>query len=133
MRFPNLRFPQHLLPSSMIRHEPYMAAMAIVAVSMFVGAWVIGPLFTRGDETPAVSSPKPERMSLEQMMARPDPSPYRAATPAFDTAGAPNYAAAAKEKAQSETADDADIPEQTASTSRGSSRYYRSFDRHRIY
>ena len=47
-------------------------------------------------------------------MARPDPMPYRAPTPAFDTAGEPTYAAAAKEKAQAElggqTVDD-DVPE----------------------
>ena len=38
-----MRLPSHLLPRSMIRHEPYMAAMAVIAAGMFVGAWVIGP------------------------------------------------------------------------------------------
>ena len=36
------------------------------------------------------------------MVARPDPMPYRAPTPSFDLSGPPNYAAAAKEKAQAE-------------------------------
>ena len=69
------------------------------------------------------------------MVARPDPMPYRAPTPAFDTAGQPTYAAAAKEKAQAELGGQID-PEaavEAPSYSMRSSRAYRAFDRHRVY
>ena len=70
-------------------------------------------------------------------MARPDPMPYRAATPAFDMSGPPNYAAAAKEKAQAELGGQiADPEERTAEPTpapRAWSRNSRAFDRHRVY
>jgi hypothetical protein len=134
-----MRIPSHLLKLSTIRAEPYMAAMAVVAVSMFVGAWVIGPAITRNttDVSPAVSEARP---TTSEMIARPDPFPYRSPTPAFDTSGPPSYAAAAKQKAQAEVDgrgaydDDgyAERPPAYTGSSR-SSRHYRAYDRHRVY
>jgi len=83
---------------------------------------------------PAANGDVPIRTLL---VARPDPMPYRAPTPVFDTSGQPSYAAAAKQKAQAEAGgqfvDDASIPE-APRASRWSSRNsnYRSFDRHRV-
>src|SRR6478736_256982 len=79
----------------------WLNAMAAIAVGMFIGHWVIAP---------AISTPTPERdplrqasldrKAIDEAAARPDPSPYRTPTPAFDTSGAPGYALAAKQKAQ---------------------------------
>ena len=127
-----MRFPKHLLQMSTLRAEPTMAALAVVAVSMFVGAWVIGPAITRNstDVSPSVSQ---ERPSVEAMNARPDPLPYRAPTPAFDMSGPPNYGAIAKERAQSQAGDalfeDDDVPPAPSFTP---SRSHRSYDRHRV-
>ena len=97
-----MRFPQHLLKTSTFRAEPLMAAMAAVAIGMFVGNWIIGPAITHNSpETPAPVAQQ-QRTTFEDMVARPDPMPYRAPTPTFDTAGQPSYAVAAKEKAQAE-------------------------------
>jgi len=129
-----MRFPSHLLQKATFRSEPLMAAMAAVAVGMFVGTWVIGPAITHGGaEAPAPTAQ--EHPSFEDMLARPDPMPYRAATPSFDMTGPPNYAAAAKEKAQAELGgqvDDEAIAEAPRSY-RSSSRNYPRFDRHRVY
>ena len=134
-----MRFPQHLLKASSYRSEPLMAAMAAVAVGMFVGTWIIGPAITRNSpEAPAVAAPA-ERPTFEAMVARPDPMPYRAPTPAFDTAGQPHYAAAAKEKAQAELGgqvdpqSDPEAPVAASSYSERASRPARTFDRHRVY
>ena len=91
--------PRHLLQA--FRSEPLMVALAAVAIGMFVGTWVIGPAVTHGSsDTPPPASQ--ERTTFDAMAARPDPMPYRTATPAFDMSGPPNYAAAAKQKAQAE-------------------------------
>ena len=129
-----MRFPSHLLRATTFRSEPLMAAMAAIAVGMFVGTWVIGPAITHGDaEAPAPTSQ--ERTTFQDMAARPDPMPYRAATPSFDLSGPPNYAAAAKQKAQAELGgqvDDESVAEAPRSY-RSSSRNYQRFDRHRVY
>jgi hypothetical protein len=129
-----MRFPSHLLQAATFRSEPLMAALAAVAVGMFVGTWVIGPAITRdGSETPAQATQG--RTTFQDMVARPDPMPYRAATPAFDMSGPPNYAAVAKEKAQAELGgqvDDGSVTEAPRSY-RSSSRNYPRFDRHRVY
>ena len=127
-----MRFPSHLLRMSTLRAEPYMAALAVVAVSMFVGAWVIGPVITKNssDVSPPVSQ---ERPSVEAMNARPDPLPYRAPTPAFDMSGPPNYGAIAKERAQTQAGGTGfDGDEALAAPTFTPSRSYRSYDRHRI-
>ena len=131
-----MRFPQHLLKASTYRSEPLIAAMVAVAVGMFVGTWILGPALTHNspEAAPAAAAPQ-ERTTFEAMVARPDPMPYRAPTPAFDTAGQPTYAAAAKEKAQAELGGQID-PEATVeapSYSMRSPRAYRAFDRHRVY
>jgi hypothetical protein len=131
-----MRFPSHLLRMTTFRSEPLLAAMAAIAVGMFVGTWVIGPAITR-DSAEAVAPAAQQRTTFAELMARPDPMPYRAPTPAFDTSGPPSYAAAAKQKAQAElggqqTVDDESIPE-APRASRWSSRNTRSFDRHRVY
>src|SRR5690349_9797579 len=130
-----MRVPHHLLQAQTVRSEPLMAAMAAVAVGMFVGTWILGPALTH--DTPDAPAPaaQQERTTFEAMVARPDPMPYRAPTPVFDTAGQPSYGAAAKEKAQAELGGQVD-PETVAETpsySTRSSRAYRAFDRHRIY
>jgi hypothetical protein len=129
-----MRFPYHLLNASTVRSEPWLAAMAAVAIGMFAGAWLIGPAITRhnSDVPPQATQ---ERTSFDDMISRPDPSPYRAATPAFDVNGAPHYAAAAKEKAQAELGgqpSDDEAPAEPARypRSRGN---YQAFDRHRVY
>ena len=131
-------FPRHLLQASTFRSEPLMVALAAVAIGMFVGTWVIGPAVTHGSsDTPAPTSQ--ERTTFEAMAARPDPMPYRTATPAFDMSGPPNYAAAAKQKAQAELGgqpadgdgSEAAVPIPEPFSIRPSRS--RSFDRHRAY
>jgi hypothetical protein len=134
-----MRFPAHLLTASTVRSEPVMAALAAVAIGMFVGTWVIGPAISHHPET-AAPAPQ-ERTSFQEMVSRPDPMPYRAPTPAFDSSRPPHYAAAAKEKAQAELggdvadADSFDRPRETRGDDSRSYRrsYYRPFDRHRVY
>ena len=96
-----MRFPRHLFQAKTFRSEPLMAALAAVAIGMFVGTWVLGPAITHNNADVPASSAQ-ERTSFDAMVARPDPSPYRAPTPAFDMTGPPSYAAAAKQKAQAE-------------------------------
>jgi hypothetical protein len=130
-----MRLPQHLLTASTYRSEPLIAAMAAVAVGMFVGTWILGPALTHNSPEAPAPVAQQERTTFEAMVARPDPMPYRAPTPAFDTAGQPSYAAAAKEKAQAESGGPID-PEarvEAPSYSMRSSRAYRTFDRHRVY
>jgi hypothetical protein len=130
-----MRFPQHLLRASAYRSEPLIAAMGAVAVGMFVGTWILGPALTHGSAEAPPPVAQQERKTFEAMVARPDPMPYRAPTPAFDTAGQPTYAAAAKEKAQAELGGqvDPEVVAETPSYPTRSSRAYRAFDRHRVY
>ena len=97
-----MRFPQHLFKASTYRSEPLMAAMAAVAVGIFVGTWIVGPAMTHNSPEPPAPAAQQERTTFEAMVARPDPMPYRSPTPIFDTAGQPSYAASAKERAQAE-------------------------------
>jgi len=131
-----MRVPQHLLKASTYRSEPLIAAMAAVAVGMFIGTWILGPALTHNNPEASAPTAQQERTTFEAMVARPDPMPYRAPTPVFDTAGQPTYAATAKEKAQAELSGqvDPDAPVEAPSYSmRSSSRAYRAFDRHRVY
>jgi hypothetical protein len=116
-----------------------MAAMAAIAIGVFAGAWVIGPAITH-NSVEANAPPAQERTTFEDMVGRPDPSPYRAATPAFDISGPPHYGAAARQKARAELGGriaDSDSQEERAAESpdarRAWSRNYRAFDRHRVY
>jgi len=127
-----MRIPYHLLRASTFRSEPLLAALAAIAVGMFVGTWVLGPLATHNAEPPAPQAR--ERVSLEDMQSRPDPSPYRAATPVFDNSGPPNYAAVAKQRAQAalggDFADDEGSPAQQPSFSSRRRAHYPRYDRH---
>jgi len=80
--------------------EPWLNAMAAVAVGMFIGCWIVGPTLTRDSGSNARPSAKAEPMSYEAMLAQPDPFPYRTATPRFDDTGTTHYAEAAREKAR---------------------------------
>jgi hypothetical protein len=83
------------------RAEPLMVAIAAVAAGMFVGTWVLGPMISSGPmskEHSAIETPLP----YEQMVARPDPFPYRTPTPVVEQPTATNYATTARQRAQSE-------------------------------
>lgn len=130
-----MRIPYHLLRTSTFRSEPLLAAMAAIAIGMFVGTWVLGPLATRTSE-PAAPQTR-ERVSFDAMLSRPDPSPYRAATPAFDNSNAPNYAAMAKQRAQAglgdDIADDGSASQQQPGFFSSRRANYPTYDRHRVY
>jgi hypothetical protein len=132
-----IRFTFQLLRASTIRSEPGMAALAAIAIGMFVGTWVIGPAVTRDTADTLVPAAAQDRASFEDMVSRPDPLPYRSATPAFDTSGPPNYGAVARAKAQAElggrVVDFEDRALEPRRESRSPLRDYRAFDRHRIY
>jgi hypothetical protein len=81
------------------RREPLMVAIAAVAIGMFIGTWIIGPSVSSGSMSKERSAEAP--MSYKEMIARPDPFPYRTATPAFPQAPASD-AAAVRERAPSE-------------------------------
>src|SRR5215831_9148931 len=80
--------------------EPWLNAMAAVAIGMFVGCWIIGPTLTRDSGVVARASTKAEPMSYEAMLAQPDPFPYRTPTPQFEDTGPTHYAEAARDKAR---------------------------------
>jgi hypothetical protein len=95
-----MRYPVHTQDTPGFLAGRWMTVLVIVAVSMFIGSWVIGPSLTH--ESAVASTAKEERMTYDAMMARPDPSPYRTATPQFDNSARPGYGAAAREKARAE-------------------------------
>ena len=65
------------------RAEPLMVAIAAVSIGMFAGTWIIGPSVSVGLVFQGARDGEAP-MTYEQMIARPDPFPYRTATPAFD-------------------------------------------------
>ena len=82
------------------RREPLMVAIAAVSIGMFAGTWIIGPSVSGGSyskERPTAEEP----LTYEQMIARPDPFPYRTATPALPQAPA-GPAPIVRERAASE-------------------------------
>lgn len=89
-------------PRYRLRPEPWLNAVAAVAVGMFIGCWVIGPALTDKSGAPLPSVPKSEPMTYEAMLAPPDPFPYRTATPVFESADQTHYAQAARDKARAE-------------------------------
>ena len=122
-----------------VADKVWLNAMALIAVGMFIGHWVLAPAISTDTATTreALRSAKFERQALDAAAARPDPFPYRTPTPAFDVSGQPNYGALARQQAQAaygwQGAEGA-IPEpfgetpwasQPAQPSRG-----RSYDRH---
>jgi hypothetical protein len=123
------------------RPKPYaefvMLGLAAIGIGILAGIWIGGPALT-GDGTKLASDPVSRwvPMSYNEMISRPDPSPYRAATPAFDTTGQIDYAASAKARAQAETSgqsarDDWDRPISERQSGRAPSRS--TTDRHAIH
>jgi hypothetical protein len=92
---PPLRFDRPPLAEA-----KFLNAMAVVAVGMFVGTWVIGPTISH-DVTnhEALHSAAQERAMINAGMARSDPSPYRTPTPALEAPAVTHYGKLAKEKA----------------------------------
>ncbi len=132
------------MPSPLFNREsqskPYaelaMLGLAAIGIGILAGIWIGGPALT-GDGT-RLASDQGTRwvpMSYNEMIQRPDPSPYRSATPTFSTDGQIDYAAAAKARAQAETNgqathDDWDRPISERQSGRGVSRSY--LDRHAV-
>ena len=81
--------------------ETVMIGLAAIGIGILLGVWVAAPALTG---TASVASDPTTRIPLtyNDMIARPDPFPYRTATPAFDTGGRIDYAALAKARAQAE-------------------------------
>lgn len=88
--------------------KPYaefaMLSLAAIGIGILAGIWIGGPALT-GDGNRHASDPVTRwvPMTYGEMISRPDPSPYRSATPDFDTSGQIDYAASAKARAQAET------------------------------
>jgi hypothetical protein len=118
--------------------EPVMFGLAAVGIGILLGIWVAAPALT-GSGTSVALDPTQRSisMSYNDMMARPDPFPYRVASPSFNTGGQIDYAAAAKARAQAETTgrgaagDDATDPWDRQTTGRASRSYVP--DRHSIH
>jgi hypothetical protein len=122
-----------------IRPEPLLNAMAAVAVGMFIGCWVIGPALTHNSDAASPASAKTEPLTFDAMLARPDPFPYRTATPVFDNAGETRYAEAARQRARAEigvggVGDPWSDLQERPTEYRGHARWhYRVPDRHAVY
>ena len=114
-----------------------MLGLAAIGIGILAGVWIGGPALT-GDGTRLASDPVTRwiPMSYNEMIQRPDPSPYRSATPTFDTSGQIDYAASAKARAQAETRgqsarDDGDRPISEQQSGRAASRS--TMDRHAVH
>lgn len=78
----------------------WLSAMAAIAIGMFLGNWVIGPMLnTDTPDRQRLQSAVLEQMALSDAALRPDPSPYRTPTPILNMPET-HYATAAKERAQ---------------------------------
>ena len=131
-----MRFPSHLFQLSTFKSEPLLAALAAVAVGMFVGTWVLGPSISHNNADVPALPPARQSTTYDAMVALPDPPPYRAPTPAFDMRNQPNYAEIAKQKAQAEAGGqfaDTDDPVQPPDTRGYTRSRYRLPDRHTQY
>ena len=120
------------------RPKPYaeiaMLGLAAIGIGILAGIWIGGPALT-GDGNRHASDPVSRWVPLTygEMISRPDPSPYRSATPTFDAGGQIDYAASAKARAQAETSgqgarDDWDRPMSERQTGRAT----RTPDRHAV-
>jgi hypothetical protein len=123
------------------RPKPYaeiaMLGLAAIGIGILAGIWIGGPALT-GDGTKLASDPVSRwiPLSYNDMISRPDPSPYRSATPNFAASGQIDYAASAKARAQAETSgqgtrDDWDRPISERQSGRGASRG--TTDRHAVH
>src|SRR5215212_2165147 len=82
--------------------EPVMMGLAAIGIGILLGIWVAAPALTGTVNVASDPTMRSIPMSYNDMIARPDPFPYRTATPAFDTGGRIDYAAVAKARAQAE-------------------------------
>ena len=82
--------------------EAVMVGLAAVGIGILLGIWVAGPALTGTGTVASDRSMRSWAMSYQDMIARPDPPPYRTATLAFDAGGRIDYAAAAKAGAKFE-------------------------------
>lgn len=82
--------------------EAVMIGLAAVGIGILLGIWVAGPALTGTATVASDPTMRSIPMSYSEMIARPDPPPYRTATLAFDTGGRIDYAVAAKARAQFE-------------------------------
>ena len=123
------------------RPKPYaelvMMGLATIGIGILAGIWIAGPAMT-GTGNSLASDPLTRWIppTYGEMISRPDPSPYRTATPNFDTSGQPDYAAAAKARAQAgttgqSTRDDWDRSISERQSGRAISRSY--LDRHAVH
>ena len=125
--------PQLNLEKPKPHAEAVMIGLAAVGIGLLLGIWVAGPALTGTATVASDPTLRSIPMSYNEMIARPDPAPYRTATLNFGTGGI-DYAAAAKARARSETngqaatRDDATDP-WGQQTGRASSRSYAP-DRH---
>jgi hypothetical protein len=110
------------------KRNPYaevaMIGLGAVGIGILVGIWVVGPALTGTASVASDWATRSIPMSYNDMMARPDPPPYRTATLAFDTGGRIDYAVAAKARAQFEYGRVAVGDEAQQTTGRASSRSY---------
>jgi hypothetical protein len=85
-----------------LRRYARIAAIACgcIVLGFALGNWIAGPALSKGTAVKAQAATAPQGISG---IATPDPLVFRTPTPDFG-AGAPNYAAAAKEKAKDEIA-----------------------------
>ena len=79
------------------RAEPLMVAIAALAFGMFAGTWIIGPSVSGGSYSKERTTTE-EPLTYEQMIARPDPFPYRTPTPAFPQQAATSPAPIVRER-----------------------------------
>jgi hypothetical protein len=79
------------------RAEPLMVAIAALAFGMFAGTWIIGPSVSGGSYSKERTTTE-EPLTYEQMIARPDPFPYRTATPALPQQAATSPAPIVRER-----------------------------------
>jgi len=110
--------------------EAAMLGLAAVGIGILLGIWIAGPALTGSG--PSVALDPTQRsipMSYNDMMARPDPFPYRVASPSFNPGGQIDYAAAAKARAQAETSGQGTTDPWDRQTGRTPSRST-IFDRH---
>jgi hypothetical protein len=95
-----MRYPVQTLDTPRPCIEAIMVGLGAVMAGLLIGNWVIGPALSH--KTPRAPVATEARLSYQDMIARPDPSPYRAATPLFDMSAQPHYGAMAREQARAE-------------------------------
>jgi hypothetical protein len=88
--------------------ETVMIGLAAIGIGILLGIWVAAPALTGTASVASDPTMRSIPLSYNDMIGRPDPLPYRTATPALDTNGRIDYAALAKARAQAEYSGQAD-------------------------